>query len=106
MLVYALRKFTGGLGDEDDVEREDKNAWRKYFIKDYTDTRHVVSLEKANGEAAHMSCRWLNGAFVVCAGSKNVHLVFKTESTIFTIFFYSLCNLIGLVFQLRAKPNY
>ncbi len=77
MIVFALRKFTGGLGDEDDIDRN-KNDWTKYFLKDINETKDVVSLQKANGEAAHLSCRFINGDFIICSGSKNVHLLFKT----------------------------
>ena len=75
-LVFALRKFTGGLGDEDDVDRG-KNEWRKYFLTDIEKTKLIVSTTKANGEAAHLSCRWDNGSFLICSGSKNVHLLFR-----------------------------
>lgn len=79
MIVYALRKFTGGLGDEDDVDRNNKD-WKNYFLKDLDETRRVVALQKANGEAAHMSARFINGQFFICAGSKNVHLLFQKKS--------------------------
>ena len=32
-LVYALKKFTGGLGDDDDREGGDDHAWKRYFAK-------------------------------------------------------------------------
>lgn len=76
-----MRKFAGGLGDEDEIERS-KSDWRKYFLKDIKKTEYVISLEKANGEAAHFSCRWIDNGFLLCAGSKNVHLVFRNESEI------------------------
>jgi len=37
LVIYALRKFTGGLGDEDDFDREE-NDWQKYFLKDINKT--------------------------------------------------------------------
>ncbi len=79
LVVYALRKFTGGLGDEDETDRNAQD-WRKYFVKDVKESKFVASLQKANGEAAHLACRWLDGEFVLFAGSKNVHLVFKKKS--------------------------
>ena len=42
-------------------------------------TKYVAVLQKANGEAAHLSCRWVDNEFLICAGSKNVHLVFKNK---------------------------
>lgn len=74
-----MRKFSGGLGDEDSVDRN-KNDWKNYFLKDIEATKYVISLRKANGEAAHMSCRFINDEFVLFVGSKNVHLAFKTKS--------------------------
>ena len=79
LIVYALRKFTGGLGDEDEIDRSE-NDWQKYFLKDINKTKYVSALQKANGEAAHVSCRWIENEFLICAGSKNVHLVFKNKS--------------------------
>ena len=79
LVVYALRKFTGGLGDEDELDRNAKD-WRKYFVRDLKETKYVASLRKANGEAAHLACRWINDEFCLFAGSKNVHLAFKTKS--------------------------
>lgn len=81
LIIYALRKFTGGLGDEDDFDREE-NDWQKYFLKDINKTSYVTVLQKANGEAAHMSCRYIDGNFIIGAGSKNVHLVFKDKKEI------------------------
>lgn len=86
MIIYALRKFTGGLGDEDDMDRSE-NDWQKYFLKNISQTKYVSVLQKANGEAAHMSCRWIDNEFLMCAGSKNVHLVFKNTSKNFPYIF-------------------
>ncbi len=32
-VIYALKKFTGGLGDDDDRGSGDTFTWKKYFIK-------------------------------------------------------------------------
>ena len=63
----------------------DRNAqdWKKYFLKDISETKYVKSLRKANGEAAHLSCRWIDGQFLFITGSKNVHLVFRNKSNLF-----------------------
>ncbi len=82
LIIYALRKFSGGMGDEDDVDRNNTD-WKNYFLKDINQTEYVVSSQKANGEAAHMSCRFIDGEFLICAGSKNVHLVFKKAADLF-----------------------
>ena len=78
-MIYGLRKFTGGLGDEDDIDRK-SGQWNKYFLTDFKNIKHVIVLQKANGEAAHVSCLWINDNFLICAGSKNVHLVFRKKS--------------------------
>lgn len=32
-VIFALKKFTGGLGDDDDCDNEDEAVWQKYFTK-------------------------------------------------------------------------
>lgn len=32
-IIYALKKFTGGLGDDDDKDRGDNFTWKRYFTK-------------------------------------------------------------------------
>jgi len=39
-------------------------------------------MQKANGEAAHLSARWIHDRFVLCAGSKNVHLLLRRDSDV------------------------
>eukprot|EP00049_Salpingoeca_infusionum_P011794 m.207661 g.207661 ORF g.207661 m.207661 type:complete len:544 (+) comp15029_c0_seq6:67-1698(+) len=74
-VVQALLKFTGGLGDDDDVtDTEEADAWRKFFLQPVEETACAISMQKANGEAAHLSCLYLNGEYVLLCGSKNVHL--------------------------------
>jgi hypothetical protein len=82
LVIYALRKFTGGLGDEDDMDRNNQD-WKKYFLKDIGQTKSVISLQKANGEAAHLSCRSFDGGkFLLFIGSKNVHMAIESKSDI------------------------
>ena len=84
--IFAMRKFSGGLGDEDDDNKhlhqhskgkgdqgdqgEEKqqpqpqpekqqhaeDRWSKFFTRPYEDATVVVAAKKANGEAAHASC--------------------------------------------------
>jgi len=72
-LTFALRKFSGGMGDEDD--NESQNMWQNYFIKPIDVADKVVVTQKANGEAAHISCRRIGDQNFFCLGSKNVHLL-------------------------------
>ena len=78
MVVFALKKFTGGMGDEDEDQPEDDHVWQKYFLKPIDQVTRVVCMIKENGEAAHVSVRMLNGKYYFITGSKNVHLIFRT----------------------------
>ncbi|CAF0716229.1 unnamed protein product [Brachionus calyciflorus] len=97
LIIYALRKFTGGLGDEDDIDRK-SGEWKNYFLKDYSSVTSVISLQKENGEAAHLSCVWKDNEFAICAGSKNVHIIFKNKEDLlnYSEQRYSYAKLIGL----------
>ena len=44
--MYALKKFTGGLGDDDDRESGDKQVWKKYFAKSIKEAKVVVATRK------------------------------------------------------------
>ena len=59
--------------------------WKNYFLKDINETKNVLSLNKANGESAHLACRWLDGQFLIFAGSKNVHLAFRDKSLLVSL---------------------
>ncbi|XP_041375702.1 uncharacterized protein LOC121388446 [Gigantopelta aegis] len=78
-ILYAMKKFTGGLGDDDDKEKGDNHTWKKYFTKPIKSTNSIVATRKANGEAAHLSCRNIDGEFLLCGGSKNVHMLFRKK---------------------------
>lgn len=75
-VIYALKKFTGGLGDDDDRDKGDDFTWKLYFTKPLDDCKLVVSTCKANGEAAHLSALQIGDELYLCAGSKNVHMIF------------------------------
>ncbi|XP_043223395.1 uncharacterized protein LOC122382292 isoform X5 [Amphibalanus amphitrite] len=82
-LTHALKKFTGGMGDEDDdCSGGDDSTWRRYFLRSPEAAERLVLTQKANGEAAHLSARYVDGSFLVCVGSKNVHMVLRQESDI------------------------
>ena len=57
MVVFALKKFTGGMGDEDEDQPDDDLMWQKYFLKPLESVDRVVCMIKENGEAAHVSVR-------------------------------------------------
>ncbi|CAL1535278.1 unnamed protein product [Lymnaea stagnalis] len=44
--------------------------------------KKVVATRKANGEAAHLSCIRLDGQYLICAGSKNVHVLIRNRGDI------------------------
>ncbi|KAL4235361.1 hypothetical protein ACF0H5_006997 [Mactra antiquata] len=81
-VLQAMKKFTGGLGDDDDRESGDDMIWQRYFTKPIEDTKVIIATDKANGEAAHLSCIKLDNEYIMCGGSKNVHLMFRNESDI------------------------
>ncbi len=78
-VVFALRKFTGGMGDEDEDQPDSNKTWMNYFLRPAESARSVVCTRKANGEAAHFSARWIRDRFVLFAGSKNVHLALRNR---------------------------
>lgn len=77
-LVFALKKFSGGMGDEDDSPGY-QNLWQNYFLRSKEHAVKVICTKKANGEAAHASSRQLFGNNYYCLGSKNVHLLVKCK---------------------------
>ncbi|KAH9503003.1 hypothetical protein Btru_072591 [Bulinus truncatus] len=81
-ILHALKKFTGGLGDDDDRDRGDNLTWKKYFIKPIDAAKKIVATRKANGEAAHLSCIQIDGQYLICAGSKNVHMLIRNRGDI------------------------
>ena len=97
MAVFALKKFTGGMGDEDEEQPEDEQVWQQYFLRPLTEVRRVVCMLKENGEAAHVSVRLLEGKFFFIAGSKNVHLVFRsaTDLALYTDSRYNIARRVG-----------
>ncbi|XP_076449825.1 uncharacterized protein LOC143286118 [Babylonia areolata] len=82
LALYGLKKFTGGLGDDDDRDRGDNHTWQRYFTKPLESASRIVATAKANGEAAHLSCLELCGRLLICAGSKNVHMLFRSREDV------------------------
>ncbi|XP_061163447.1 uncharacterized protein LOC133172548 [Saccostrea echinata] len=81
-VLQAMKKFTGGLGDDDDRDMGDNLVWKKYFTKPIQEAEKVIATKKANGEAAHLSCCMIDGEYIMCGGSKNVHMMFRTKEDI------------------------
>ena len=79
MVTFALKKFTGGMGDEDEDQPENEQVWQRYFLSPMEEVEKVVCVIKENGEAAHLSVRMIQGSFYYFCGSKNVHLMFRTK---------------------------
>ena len=42
MVVFALKKFTGGMGDEDEEQPENDLVWQRYFLKPLDQVRTTV----------------------------------------------------------------
>ncbi|XP_055998001.1 uncharacterized protein LOC130047336 [Ostrea edulis] len=81
-VLQAMKKFTGGLGDDDDRDMGDNLVWKKYFTRPIEEAAKVIATKKANGEAAHLSCCMIAGEYVMCGGSKNVHMMFRKKDDI------------------------
>ena len=43
-----MKKFTGGLGDDDDRASGDKQVWKKYFSKSIKEAKLVVATRKVS----------------------------------------------------------
>ncbi|XP_069162579.1 uncharacterized protein [Procambarus clarkii] len=76
LVIFANKKFTGGIGDEDDKQPETNDLWKQYCLEDpSTTTSKVVCMTKVNGESAHFSGRHINGKKILITGSKSVHML-------------------------------
>ncbi|XP_063840019.1 uncharacterized protein LOC135088878 isoform X2 [Scylla paramamosain] len=82
VVIYGHKKFTGGIGDEDEEQPENNEKWREYFIGDPNEATKVVCMDKLNGEAAHISCRYIDDQFYLIVGSKNVHMLIRGTNDI------------------------
>eukprot|EP00053_Salpingoeca_punica_P010053 m.90502 g.90502 ORF g.90502 m.90502 type:complete len:480 (+) comp15264_c0_seq1:219-1658(+) len=100
-LLQSLKKFTGGLGDDDDVTDQalqhggeaqasaagandagEMKEWMRFFTEPFAAAEQIVAMDKANGEAAHLSARWVEGVLLLCIGSKNVHIAVRAAADI------------------------
>ncbi|CAL4108594.1 unnamed protein product [Meganyctiphanes norvegica] len=82
VVLYANRKFSGGIGDEDESQPESDEIWRTHCLDNPDEADKVVAMEKLNGEAAHFSGRFIDGKFYIITGSKNVHMLIGCEEDI------------------------
>ena len=70
------------MGDEDEDQPENNKVWTDYFLKPIESTEKIICTRKANGEAAHLGIRFIQNRFVLCVGSKNVHMLISDRSDI------------------------
>ena len=54
-------------------------------FKPLENSTHVVCTRKANGEAGHLAAKRIDGNVYLCAGSKNVHMLFRNKGMPFEI---------------------
>ena len=64
-----------GMGDEDEDQPESNQVWLNYFLEPFENATEIICTEKANGEAAHLSARFIKNQFYLIVGSKNVHMI-------------------------------
>ena len=82
VVLYANKKFSGRIGDEDEVQPQNNEIWQKYCLMNIDNADTVVVMDKLNGEAAHLSGRFIDGKFYIITGSKNVHMLLSSEEDI------------------------
>ena len=86
-VIFALRKFTGEIGDDDDDIPDSNTVWQKYFTQKVNSAVKIVCTEKANGEAAHLSARFINDQFYLILGKT---FFFAIDSS-FSVVSRSIC---------------
>ncbi|XP_042215272.1 uncharacterized protein LOC121861515 isoform X2 [Homarus americanus] len=77
VVIHGNKKFSGGIGDEDECQPENNDKWREYCLGNPDTAIKVVCMKKLNGEAAHFSGRYIDGRFYLFVGSKNVHMLIR-----------------------------
>lgn len=82
VVLYANKKFTGGVGDEDHIQPQNNEIWQNYCLANIDKADTVVAMNKLNGEAAHLSGRFIDGQFYIITGSKNVHMLLRCKEDI------------------------
>ena len=73
--IYANKKFT-------DIPNNINDNNYLYFLQNPSKPKKIISMEKMNGDALHFSGRYLLGNFYLFVGSKNNHVMIKSESDI------------------------
>ncbi|KAK3877623.1 hypothetical protein Pcinc_017658 [Petrolisthes cinctipes] len=81
-VIFGFKKFSGGIGDEDENQPETNDQWREYCTADPDTATKMVCITKLNGEAAHFSGRYIDGQFYLFVGSKNVHMMVRNRADI------------------------
>lgn len=87
LVVFAMKKFVGAFGDDDDIADEmDENGEQEgaeqakqrvdyYFSAPVSTTTTLFSSTKENGESSHLAPFFLQGKQYFVLGSKNTHLI-------------------------------
>lgn len=89
IVISAMKKFTGGPGDDDDLAEfsdEDDGAdtntlrarWQHYFTESSDHAVRLIDSSKENGDSAHMGVARVGGAIFPVLGSKLVHIIVGT----------------------------
>ena len=64
-VIFALRKFTGEIGDDDDDIPDSNQCGKNILTQKVNSAVKIVCTEKANGEAAHLSARFINDSIFI-----------------------------------------
>ncbi|XP_066951819.1 uncharacterized protein [Macrobrachium rosenbergii] len=82
VIIYANKKFTGCIGDEDNKQPNNDDTWLEYCLEPLENAVKIICMEKLNGDAVHFSGRYIGEKFYLIAGSKNVHMLIRKRSDI------------------------
>jgi len=88
VVIFGMKKFTGGPGDDDDMEEEESEQvdnrprYEHYFTEAFNQCVELIDTSKENGEASHLGQVRLGDQLYYVMGSKNVHLLVGEPSHI------------------------
>lgn len=78
--IFGTKKFTGATKQDDDDNIDTKG--KKYEIQSLDLKEKIVVMKKINGEALHVSGRYIQNIFYYFVGSKKNHIMIRDEKDI------------------------
>ncbi|KAL0483787.1 ATP synthase subunit atpF [Acrasis kona] len=119
LVVFAMKKFTGGPGDDDDLssllESEDnevetersRERFEYYFSDNVNNSKKILKTSKENGEAAHLGFFKHEDVLYFVFGSKNVHMIVRNQEDVgkYKDRRYLTANMIAEVMKKQFNPD-